>query len=243
MSRLVAIALLVWGNGPSANANNTRFLPGDAFFFTQLNQTQFAALRRDESPVFLYGSPSNAGRGCGDYGWERLQIVEMPKAEKDALVKAFQLMKPSLERDANGRFAIHVLIYNEDYDWQRFGLGLQYNENWVDESVGFGVPREFLSLESFLRAGERGADRFIERNWRDSTLVPPLRAEPSPITLDRQQQGEQPVRLKRPRLYVVLPNRDWEAYFSREKDVDLCIIRSGQLEQWTRRQREWKRKD
>jgi hypothetical protein len=233
-----------------ASANNTHFLPGDCFFFTRLTMREIESLSDMSSPQFVYRSHWNGGRGCGVFGLEFLEIVDMPDSEKAALKAAYQsladILEPELEIDDHlnafeGDKTISILIYNYDYDWQRFGIGLQYNEDWADQTAAFGARRDHLVLESFIGTHEPRGAQFIERNWRDSSLVPQLVAEP-PALEKGKYVSRAPVKQRAPRLFVVLPNRDFDSYFVPKEGARLCIIRDGSLHEYEFKQRKWQLK-
>lgn len=234
-----------------ASANNTLFLPGDCFFFTRLTMREIESLSDTSSPHFAYRSHWNGGRGCGDLGLQFLEIVDMPDSEKSALKAAFHSLTDILEREIvfdetairalEGDKTISILIYNHDYDWQRFGIGLQYNELWADQTVAFGGLRDHIVLESFIGTHESRGASFIERNWRDSSLVPPLVAE-SPALENAKYVSRAPVKQRASRLFVVLPNREFDSYFEPKDGARLCIIRNGELHEYEFKRREWQLK-
>lgn len=234
-----------------ASANNTLFLPGDCFFFTRLSMAEIESLSDTSSPKLVYRDHWNGGRGCGVFGLQFLEIVDMQDSEKSALKAAYQcladILEPELEFDDNskpsfdGDKKISILICNDDYDWQRFGIGLQYNENWADQTVAFGAVRDHIVLESFIGTHESRGAMFIEQNWRDSSLVPQLVAE-SPVLESGKYVSRAPVKQRAPRLFVVLPNRDFDSYFVPKEGARLCIIRDGSLHEYEFKQRKWQLK-
>ena len=250
--RLLNLIMAVFALLPSlASANNTLFLPGDCFFFTRLSMSEIDSLSATTSPKFVYRGHWDGGRGCGVFGLEFLEIVDMPDTEKSALKAAYQSLADILEhelkfdddlnRTLEGDKTISILIYNDDYDWQRFGIGLQYNEHWADQTVAFGAVRDHIVLESFIGTHESRGVSFIERNWRDSSLVPPLVAE-SPSLENVKYVSKAPVKQRAPRLFVVLPNRDFDSYFVPKEGARLCIIRDGSLHEYEFKQRKWQLK-
>ncbi len=246
-----SMAIMIAVLPPCASANNTLFLPGDCFFFTRLTMREIESLTDTSSPHFVYRSHWNGGRGCGVLGLEFLEIADMPDSEKSALKAAFQSLADILEREIEfddnlnrvfeGDKTISILIYNDDYDWQRFGIGLQYNEHWADQTVAFGGMRDHIVLESFIGTHESRGASFIERNWRDSTLVPQLAAESPPLE-NGKYVSRAPVKQRAPRLFVVLPNRDFDSYFVPKDGARLCIIRDGSLIEHEFKQRKWQLK-
>lgn len=240
MRKLLIAVLLVAAITESALANNTDFLPGDSFFFTRLNSSEIEALQGTDAPILRYRSHWNGGRGCGSAGFQFLEITQMPEAEKACLASAFQKLEQELERDEDDNKTISVLICNGDYDWQRFGIALQYNENWADETAAFGHLRQHLVLESFIGTHENGADGFIERNWRDSSLVTRLNVVSPPI--GEKTISHAPVKMQSPRLYVVLPNREFRSYVSPEEGTRILIIADGELAEMTFTKRKWQTK-
>jgi hypothetical protein len=135
--------------GSVAVGHNTFFLPGDAFFFARIDTKTAKKLLDVESPTFSYGSPGNGGLGCGFIGYHKLQIKSMPLATRKALLDACKLFAKRAAKNPNNLDGkISFFIYSRDYDWKKHGLALQFNEKWADESVAFGVPRDYVLLGS-----------------------------------------------------------------------------------------------
>ena len=182
---LKIIALMIVFSS-TALGHNTYFLPGDAFFFTRVDQRVLTELESAESPVLQYGSPFNAGMGCGYIGYSTIQLEEMSDETKAALVKSYQQFETEIKDrllaesqpnsggfgspETAARVEINVFVYSADYDWKEHGIGIQYNENWADESVAFGVKRKNTILSAF-------SPYTVALNWRDAELVEPLGVE------------------------------------------------------------------
>jgi len=120
-----------------SQANNTYFLPGDAFFYLRLDEVEVAKLPQVKSPEFLYGNHWDGGYFCGYIGFKKLKILNMSQNMTKGLVKAFARFKSQLNPDGLSDKRISVFVYNKDYDWKKHGIGLQYNEKWTAETLRF----------------------------------------------------------------------------------------------------------
>lgn len=167
----------------------------------------------------------------------------MPEAEKRLLSSAFKLLEKDLDKklddNCKEHAAINVLVYNADYDWKRFGIALQYNENWPDETADLGVPfREHMRLESFIEREDSHVAALLERNWRDSKIVAKLDAQCA-----ARKEGtsivSEPVEMRGKRIYVVLPNRRFSDYMYPKDGVHFCIILGEKMEHLVFETQKW----
>lgn len=159
-------------------AGNTDFLPGDAFFHTRLTAKRLETLKNSEEKSFQYIRPEDeATAGCGYAGYSKLIVKNLKEETIDILNKIY-LKRPvkyyeEFTYTENDKKVIerreldaaHVFIYNKDFDFQKYFIGLKYNENWAKESISFG--HKHASYESFL------PEKVID-DWRDSKKVKKL---------------------------------------------------------------------
>lgn len=222
-----------------ALANNTSFLPGDAYFYTRFDLESARALADSESPILQYGNHWNGGYGCGFIGYDKLELTKMSAETKSAIVDAYQQFQDEIKEDPNLGGQMSVFIYSDEYDWNKFGLGLQYNENWVDESVAFGTSRDHVRLESFVEHPTA-----IMQNWRDSTLVAPLPTQ-NPKLPDGHKQAwtDTPVKIDAAKCRIlIIPNRDFDSYVLPMNGLELIEITNGTLTRFHRTNGEWQPK-
>ena len=245
MRTLAAAVVVYFSVITVAGANNTLFLPSDAFFFARLTSKEVDDLATQESPTLLYGNHWDGGRGCGVFGYSELKIVAMPEVEKTLLRKAFTLLQNNLDEKfiSNGseetRPAINIFVYNADYDWKRFGIALQYNENWPDETVASGVThREHMVLESFILPEDGHVARLLERNWRDSKSVQKLDVQCAQRK-DGSPNLSEPVEMRSKRSYIVLPNRKFSEYIYPKDGVHLCVISNEKIDHFVFEKQQW----
>lgn len=234
----VVAAVLTLCAASGASANNTFFLPGDAYFYTRLGSDEIEKLKGVDAPIFTYGSHWNGGFGCGFIGYQKLQILEIPAEVQAALKVAYEKFRSDISERDDLQGKMSVFIYSADYDWQKRGLGLQYNERWVDESVRFGFGRDHLRLESFVIAPNA-----IVRNWRDADLVSPLNAQCPVLPADHTQAwSKSPVEMeaKNAKL-LIIPNRDFDDYVETfpEEGLEVIEIADGKLTHFVSVDRRW----
>ena len=201
--------ILLWIPVPHTYGNNTRFLPGDAFYYIRLNLSEIQKIQNVESPLFSYGNHWNGGFGCGYWGFDELQLLQMPAETRRALLDTYRELQPEIEKNPNLLGKMSVFVYNEQYDWQKYGLGLQYNENWIDESVDLGMSRDYARLESFV---EKSGS--IIQNWKYSKDIPPLKVDlPERPREKKRSWTAHPVRLNCDQCQLlIIPDREFDHY-------------------------------
>lgn len=233
-----------------AFANNNLFLPGDAFFPTKLTADTLAELEGmgEEPPLFTYSNLGGyEGAFCGYAGYNRAKIPAVDKAFVSNLKKAYariRLYDPRrlVERkhddktdlvETNG---IRVLFYPADFDFPRFTIGLQYNENWVAETSKFGHPPKYTRLCCLI--DDPGA---VADSWRDSTEVPPLEATLPDVELKPVPETNEPVTIKGDvKAIVVGSSRPLKEYAYPDDDgASLLIVDSTGITDYTFEEGEW----
>ncbi len=230
--------LLVLTFAVSATANNTFFLPGDAFFYTRLDRAATLRLAKSKFPIVTYGSKGNGAFLCGYIGHRKLLFQGMTRETKQAFVSVFDRLQTNIEQDPTAGGSMSVFIYSKSYDWKKYGLALQYNEDWVDESVRFGVPREHAWLGSFVEKASP-----MVRNWRDAELVAPLEAK-CPLLPKRHGQGvpTSPIKVDADKCrFLVIPSRNFDAYAEPVDGLLVYEITDGEATPYVRTNGRWKR--
>jgi hypothetical protein len=215
----------------SVLANNTRFLPGDAFFFTRLSKQEIIALQKTDSPTFEYGNHWNGCYGYGIIGYSTLRIKNFSVETRAALRDAFKRLETDLEKgsfDDPEKKLMSLFVYSKDYPWIKHGIALQYNEDWVEESTAFypnftndsSFIYNSLRLESFM-----GSKRLL-RNWRNSKIIKPLGA-----TCPKLPKGHSGIWSKTPVeidaakcKFLIIPKRNFEDYLPNSLVADQRII-------------------
>ncbi|MEX1095646.1 MAG: hypothetical protein WED34_06320 [Planctomycetales bacterium] len=236
---IVAMFGAISACGSVASANNTSFLPGDAYFFARLSQNDIAAIQQQNSPTLEYGNWKTWGRGCGFAGHSKLRIPAMPKSMRDDLAAAFSDFAAATGTSAletrlgTEEKLMCVFIHNEDYDWQEHGLAIQYNEEWVAETVAFGYAEEHVVMETFVSSA--GA---ITNAWRDSPRIPRLKATVPEKAGDREFVPEATGDLQ----LIVVPKTNFDDYFARKSDLPLVVITKNGSKSYTSRDGRWTEK-
>jgi len=243
----------------NANAHNTFFLPGDAFFHTVLTEDVLNQMEKEKSPVFEYARPEFLGESfCGYAGFAKLEFKNMPDSLKQQLRKLYGDLREitpkiveitdeiiykegdlhdievktgnKLTREING---FSVFLVNRNFDVTKHTLGLKYNEEWVDQVAAFGHDRRHLRLESFVQTPDA-----IAEEWRDSPLVPPLSAE-SPA-MDRKNISE-PVVISPDCKLLVLTHPDMRQLTKADKFDYIYEISETSTKRFIKRGKHWVR--
>jgi hypothetical protein len=233
-----------------ADANNNFFLPGDAFFPTQLTAEDVRALQegKPEDKVFLYSSFGGySGAFCGYAGYLRTRIatVDRPFIKNLSLaydrVRAGELKKlVEVVRDGKTKLeetnGMRVLFYPQAFDFKRFHLGLQYNEKWADEAVKFGHKREHLRLCELI--DDKDA---VAQSWRDATAVGTFEASFPKLELRESGPLEEPMTINGPVQAIILRHYSLKEYFQRKELVELFAVDSKGITYyfWNGSKHEW----
>lgn len=182
-------------------ANNNLFLPGDAFFPTELTADSIAKLATEKKQhEFVYSSFGGYdGAFCGYAGYNRAKISSLDDAFIENLKSAYEQIREyeprtlreekrdgkTVLREING---IRVLFYNESFEFPKFELGLRYNENWVTETVKFGHQPRSVRLCCLLDSKDA-----VMVSWRDAGLVDSLDVSLPKIELKPVPETETPI--------------------------------------------------
>jgi hypothetical protein len=164
-------------------ANNNLFLPGDAFFPTELSEVDLKRISTEPAGkrLFTYSSYDTYPMAfCGNAGY---QLVILENVD-DAFVKNLKATYEEIHRAMPRKFVeekqdgktrlvesnpIRVLFCSASFQFPKHSLGLRYNENWVEEAVSFGHKRDHLRLCCMINHPDA-----LERSWRDAKTVSPL---------------------------------------------------------------------
>ena len=119
-----------------------------------------------------------------------------------------------LETEEDGKKTIEetngigVLFYPPEFEFPKYKLGLQYNENWVDEVERFGHRQHQMRLCCLVDT----ADAVME-SWRDSTVVAALKADLPDVELKPVPETEAPVIVRSRVKAFVVDSRPLVRYF------------------------------
>jgi hypothetical protein len=209
-------------SGP-AFGNNNLFLPGDAFFPTRLTEEDVNRLKADskDGPEFKYSSLGGYESAfCGYAGYGRARFARVDQAFIDNLKRAYQHVRKNYEGkrlrevDDNGKKSLEetngvgVLFYPPKFEFPKYKLGLQYNENWVEEVEKFGHSPPQMRLCCLVNK----ADAVME-SWRDSTIVGELKAELPDVQLKPVPETKEPIVVRGQVQAFVVDSRPLAKYF------------------------------
>lgn len=231
-----------------AVANNNFFLPGDAFFPTQLTAEDLRVLQTGEAAgkIFHYSSFGGyEGAFCGYAGYSRAQIAAVDRSfitnlvtvygqvrqyERKELVEVVEKGKTK-QVETNG---IRVLFYPQDFDITKFKLGLQYNEKWVDETMKFGHERQQIRLCELIDDKEA-----VIASWRDASLVGSFEIVLPKVKLEGGTPVEAPFSIKGPVKAIVLQQHTLKEYFHAKTSPTMYVVDSKSVQQFTWALSEW----
>lgn len=206
MRRAVVLGIiLVMLSMTGVQANDNFFLPGDAYFPTQLTEESLQEFQAQDTPTieFIYSSLGGYEATLLGYaGYRRARIPavdqefvgrlrrvysEIRKTDPKQLVETTEKGKIKL-LETNG---IKVLFCPIEFPFPKYSIGLRYNEKWVEEAMKFGLPRETLRLCELI-----DLPNAMERSWRDSTQIGSFDVELPEVKFESDKITEAPVTLK-----------------------------------------------
>lgn len=170
-------------------AHNCLFIPGDAFFYFEIDQAEWEALQNGELSVMKYDRPEElSGFFCGYAGYENLDIGNLPDEYRTRLIEAVATMKkkyPSkvveIDHGQPGLFGapsgiekkevnkIRIFVCDKSLDFSRHRIALKYNESWPDAVVALGLGRDDFPYDFFVKSTEA-----VVESWRMGSDVRPL---------------------------------------------------------------------
>ncbi|MCH2183514.1 MAG: hypothetical protein MK108_16060 [Mariniblastus sp.] len=187
----VAMATVLAGASP-ALANNNYFIAGDAFFYFEIDRAEWEELKSGQLTKLEYDRPPHLSSAfCGYAGHSHLDIGSQSPELRDRLLAAITTMKQTYPSnvvqidnpygtdpekvDTEGN-KIRVFVYNKDFDFSKYRIGLKYNETWPEMAAELGHTKKHFKVDFFV-----DTPRGITESWRMSKDVPPLDADLPPI--------------------------------------------------------------
>lgn len=139
MKILVAIFVLTVS---SVQAHNNLFFPGDAYFSAAFTKDLIAKIGKNDGFVIPYHRYSKSFMACGYAGLSNAGISKLPEATQQNLKETLeQLFKEEADKartretDKGKLKYFPVLIYNKDFNFKKFPVGLKFNENFKSEQI------------------------------------------------------------------------------------------------------------
>ncbi len=173
-------------------ANNSYFIPGDAFFYFEIDQSEWKALKSGELTLVDYDRPEEMPFTlCGYAGYKKLDLSSLSSQFRGRLIKAITSMKeryptkiveidhgepklfgaPSgIEKKETNK--IRVFVYDSSHDFSQLRIALKYNESWAETAVRLGFKRDHFRYDFFVPTPEG-----IAESWRMGSAVSPLKVQ------------------------------------------------------------------
>ncbi len=229
-------------------ANNNYFIPGDAFFYFEIEQSEWADFKSGELSTINYDRPDHLPfMLCGYAGYQKLNITNLPKEYRGRLVRAVESMKelyptkiveidhgkpeffgsPSgIEKKEINK--IRIFVYNKTFDFAKYQIGLKYNEAWPESAVALGHSKKHFQFDFFVNT-----PKGITESWRIGTDVDPLNVKlppgekgfiKTPITID-------PKKLK----FLVAPPTSLESlcFPTRDSSIECFVVSNDGVQSLT----------
>jgi hypothetical protein len=223
------------------SANNNLFLPGDAFFPTEITADSISKLATEKNQhEFVYSSFGGYdGAFCGYAGYNRAKISNLDDAFIANLKSAYEQIRkyePRLLREEkrDGKIHLHetngirVLFYNDSFEFPKFELGLRYNENWVAEAVKFGHQPRSLRLCCLI--DDKDA---VTHSWRDAGLVDSLDVLLPKIELKPVPETETPITINGKIKAIVFGSTSLSDFFRPSDGISFLIVDENGITEMT----------
>ena len=229
-------------------ANNNLFLPGDAFFPTELTADSLAKLATEKSQYeFVYSSFGGyEGAFCGYAGYNRAQIPSLDAAFADNLKLAYgrirefeprilreeKLDGKTVLRETNG---VRVLFYRESFEFPKYKFGLRYNENWLAETVKFGHQPNSVRLCCLIDSKDA-----VMVSWRDARFVKPLDVTLPKIKLKPVPETDTPISINGKIKAIVLDSTTLEDFFQPSDGASFLTVDASGVTEMCYEENKWR---
>ena len=237
---LLAISILLVTVSPSF-ANNNYFIPGDAFFYFEIEQSEWEDFKTGKLSTLDYDRPDDLPfMLCGYAGYQKLDIAKLPKEYRARLVRAVETMKEKyptkiMEIDhGEPKFfgspsgiekkeinKIRIFVYNQAFDFAKFRVGLKYNESWPESAIALGHQKNHFQFDFFI-----STPKGITESWRRGSDVKPLDVKLPPLEKGfvKTPMKFNPDKIK----FLVAPPKSLESLCFPPRDSALeCIVVSS----------------
>lgn len=223
---------LVFTSG-HARAHNNQFLQGDAYFSAELNQQTIVTAKQKDGVKFAYRGYRSVMMFCGYMGYQNLSITDKEGKYHEVLRQAYATIRKAypaepLEEGFDGERVepnpIKVYFYNKTYDENELGVGLRYNENWVQDQGGDGKHARYDSAVN--------ARWSVVQDWKLGDKVPALgvKGYDRKKVMKANMGVAEPVRIASSDLKAVLiPDAMVTEVFERIQGVEFYVLVNGKL--------------
>ena len=187
MNRILLAACLLLSLAASSQANNNFYIPGDAFFYFEVDQSEWQEFKSGKKSIWKYDRPDTLPQMfCGYAGYLNLDMSDLPDGYRKRLVDAIARMKSRyptkiVEQEVPNGFGgppqkkqqetnqIPVFVYNQNFDFANYRIGLKYNESWPATATLFGHTQKHFQFDFFVNT-----PKAITESWRMGSKVDSL---------------------------------------------------------------------
>jgi hypothetical protein len=162
--KMVNLWLLFLVTSLQGFGNNIDFLKGDAYFASSWNTILFS--NPPEGIMLRYSRLTHMSMDCGNLGVEAIIIQNIPEPYRKNLKLVDQLLAKT-GKDVE-KVPRRLLIYNKDYDFEKWGIGYKYNEDWVEQQTGSDDRRH-------AKYDLLGDSSRVIKDWQFAVNVNPLK--------------------------------------------------------------------
>ena len=230
-------------------ANNNRFLPGDCFFPTTLDQSSIKTLVASDvkDARFTYSRIGGYTPAfCGNFGYQHAKFENLDQKFIENLNEAYSRYrkqcpiewKKQLSADGTKEVKVEgnpmrVLFYQDSFEFPKHSLFLRYNENWVDDLAAFGHGKDFPSRLCCLIEKPEA----IVESWRLSKSIPALKSKLPELNPENRRKPQGPALIQgKIKAYILLEGSlvdYYRPYKSKTEGLKLLVVDSAGIKELT----------
>jgi hypothetical protein len=172
----VTFCILVCSTTLIGLSQDFRFIPGDSHFESELTHDLISAAGRHPEAEPILMEYIRTYPGDESAGYVNLEIKAVSRRRRELLAAIYSRIRKAqppifeikkhenteIRRELNG---MNVLIYNKEFDFKRFNLGLRYNEDFFDEAHKLYFT--IVGTVPFYM-NKKSLKSFIVEDWRNS---------------------------------------------------------------------------
>ena len=249
---MIAFSFVILGWHGSCVAVNNLFLPGDAFFPTELTKKDIEALLASRPGEYRFSYSAFGGYDgafCGYAGYECALIPSVDEAFAKHLSTVYSKIREYegrklYEEISDGKIEltetnpIRVLFYSSTFKFREFELGLRYNEHWVEEVVKFGHSRRGIRECGLISHPDA-----VEACWRDADVVSGIKVKLPQVPLKPVPATTDPVVFDEPAQAIVIGSQSLQEFFRPTKEWKkpyAYVVDSQGIKEWVVESGKWK---
>ena len=222
------LSVLILFSAVSIHAHNNLFFPSDAYFSSSVTKEFPTSISDTNSIQLSYVRYSEMFMFCGYAGCRNAKIVHVP----DETIKNLESTIPQLFEVKPRKFwhfrknptppeSLPILIYNKDFDFEEFPVGLKFNEFFKEEQINLAKKHHAIDDRPTLNS-------IREYDTLHAAKIRPLDVDYIPEDLSDFMEVENPIVVNGSNVvFVILLNsqsQDLEDHILKTSGREIVII-------------------